>query len=152
MNKESRSASRTIIASPRAIFRAFLDPEVIVKWRTPAGVRLRIHAFDARPGGGYRMELSHTATIEQAKSTGYRDIVRARFIEILPDERLVEAVQFESGLPEFAGIMTVTTTLASVIDGTKVTVLAEDVPHGILEADQIQAMGSSLKRLADFLE
>lgn len=152
MMRETHSASRTIIASARAIFRALLDPEVVVKWRAPNGMTARFLMFDARPGAGYRMELSYGPAGGQGKSTPTSDIVHGRFVEFLPDEKIVETIQFESDDPAFAGIMTVTTTLAPVIDGTKVTIMAENVPTGISEADHQVGMNASLKKLADFLE
>lgn len=147
------SASRIIIATPRAIFRAFLDAEVLVKWRAPAGMTARLHAFDPREGGGYRMELVYAdPTCAMPKSSATSDIVRARFLELLPDQRLVEAVEFEGTDPAFEGRMTLTTTLTPVNGGTKVMIVADDVPAGIDEADHRAGMESSLKNLAGLLE
>ncbi len=39
MTKEIHSAARAILAKPPAIFRAYVDPEALVKWRAPAGMR-----------------------------------------------------------------------------------------------------------------
>ncbi len=152
MSRETHSASRIIIATPRAIFRAHIDPEVLVKWRAPHGMQARLHEFSARPGGGYHMELSHVDGTGQGKSTASSDIVRVRFAELIPDDRIVEEAEFQSDDPAHAGRMTITTMLAPVTGGTKVTVTAENVPASISEEDHRKGMESSLRNLALLLE
>ena len=153
MTAQTHSASRTILATPRAIFRAFVDPEVVPKWRAPANMEARLLSFDPRVGGGYRMELvyRHPANGDP-KSTGTSDIVEASFVELFPDEKIVETAQFESDDPRFTGTMTLTTTMKPVAGGTKVTFVAENVPSGISEADHVMGMESTLKSLANLLE
>jgi uncharacterized protein YndB with AHSA1/START domain len=149
----SHSASRTILATPRAIFRAHLDPKMLVKWRAPAGMSLRIEAFDPRIGGRYRMAFLYAEpNAAQPKSSDDSDILEGHFIELVPDERIVEAVRFESDEPAFQGTMTVTTVLIPVAGGTKVSIIAENVPAGISEADHHKGMDASLKNLAALLE
>lgn len=151
MPTSTHTASRIILASARAIFRAFVDPEVLAKWRAPAGVTGRVSNFDPRVGGGYRMKLTYLAEGE-GKTDGRNDVVSVRFLELLPDETIIEAVTFESEQPEFAGKMTLTTSLRPVTDGVRVTFVAEDVPHGISEADHQRGMNSALNNLATLLE
>lgn len=152
MSREIHSASRIIIATPRAIFRAHLDPEVLVKWRPPFGMQARLCEFSARPGGGYRMELAYTAGGGKGKSTPHSVIVRVRFAELIPDDRIVEEVRFESDAPAIAGMMTITTLLAPVTGGTKMTVTAENMPARFSEEDHRSAMESSIRNLALLLE
>ncbi|PJG47129.1 ATPase [Sphingobium sp. LB126] len=153
MNFSTHTTSRIILATQRAIFRAFLDPEVIVNWRPPSGMTAEIHGFDPRPGGGYRMTLTYEdASIGTGKSAAERDVVLSRFIEIYPEERIVESISFETKDPAFSGTMTLTTTMRPVTGGTKVTFLAENVPVGIAEADHLKGMDSTLRNLANLLE
>lgn len=152
MSRETHSASRVIIATPRAIFRAHLDPEVLTKWRAPSGMEARLSGFRAKAGGGYRMTLRYLDDSGHGKSTADSDVVRVRFVELLPDELIVEAVEFESDDPAFAGVMTITTRLMPVTDGTKISVTAQNVPSGISEEDHRQGMDSSLRNLALLLE
>jgi uncharacterized protein YndB with AHSA1/START domain len=56
--KRTDSASRIIIASPRTIYQAFLDPEAVASWRPPEGMKGQIYAFEPHEGG-----LSHVARI-----------------------------------------------------------------------------------------
>ena len=147
------TASRIVLASPRAVFRAFIDPEVVVKWRAPADMDAKLQSFEPRVGGGYRMELTYRDPASaRPKSTPRSDIVDARFVELVPEETIVEAVKFESNDPSFAGTMTITTTLAVVNGGTKVTFAAENVPSGISAEDHKTGMEAALKNLANLLE
>src|SRR5262249_46547235 len=57
--RRTDSATRVIDAPPEAIYRAFLDPEAWVKWLPPEGMTGRIYKFEPRPGGNYRMALTH---------------------------------------------------------------------------------------------
>lgn len=88
----------------------------------------------------------------RGKTTPDADHFQGHFVELLPDEKIVEAVEFESDDPAFAGIMTITTTLAPVTGGTKVTFLAENAPAGISAAEHKAGMDSTLKNLANFIE
>ncbi|MDF0490162.1 SRPBCC domain-containing protein [Sphingomonas sp. H39-1-10] len=152
MSSPSHSASRIIIATPRAIFRAFVDPEVLVKWRAPTGMEAELLAFDPRLGGGYTMALRYLDAKGSGKSTADTNIVVARFVELEAEERIVEAISFESAEPAFGGTMRLTTTMKPVTGGTKVTFLAEEVPPGINDSDHVAGMESVLKNLANLLE
>jgi len=112
-----------------------------------------IYRFDPRVGGGYRMAFTYDDTlVGRGKTADNADIFEGRFIELIPDEKIVEAIDFESADPAFAGTMTITTTLTPVRDGTKVTFTAENVPAGISAADHKTGMESTLKNLANLLE
>jgi len=71
---------------------------------------------------------------------------------MVPNERIVEAVEFITEDPAFSGEMTITTTLTGVPKGTEVTILCENVPVGIGPDDHEQGMTSSLENLAAFTE
>ncbi|AOH85897.1 ATPase [Sphingomonas panacis] len=149
----THSAARTILASPRAIYRAFLDPETVTSWRPPKGMTAKIFHFDLRPGGGYRIAFIYDdAEARQGKSSADADTFEGRFVELVPEEKIVEAITFESDDPAFGGTMTITTRLTPVRDGTKVTFVAENVPPGISSADHKTGMESTLKNLANLLE
>lgn len=152
-DSQTHTASRTIIASQRAIFRTFLDLEAVSSWRAPKGMTAKILEFDPRPGGIYKMAFIYSETDHgRGKSTADADIFEGRFVELVPDELIVEEVRFESGNAAFAGTMRVTTTFLQVTGGTKVTIRAENVPPGISAADHRAGMASTLKNLANFIE
>jgi hypothetical protein len=68
------------------------------------------------------------------------------------DDRVVQAVDFVSDDPAFAGTMTMTWSVRAVPDGTVVEFVADDVPSGITAADHAAGMGSSLEQLARYVE
>src|SRR5438132_12538543 len=78
-------------------------------WLPPGGMTGRFERFDARPGGSYRMVLTYPdASGAPGKATADSDIVEARFADIVPGERVVQAVDFVSDDPAYAGTMTMT--------------------------------------------
>lgn len=137
-------------APPRRVFEAFIDADALVEWLPPTGMVGRIEHFDPRPGGSYRMVLAHRSGTG-GKAGGGEDVVEGRFIEIVPGERVVQAVEFPSDDPAFAGIMTMTWSVAASGAGSVVTFRADDVPEGISADDHQEGFRSSLENLAAFL-
>src|SRR3712207_7971589 len=90
----------------------------------------RFERYDARPGGGYRLVLTYAeADAAPGKTTADSDAVEASFVELVPGERVVQAVRFDSDDPAYAGTMTMTWTLEPRGSTTVVAVRAEDVPE-----------------------
>jgi uncharacterized protein YndB with AHSA1/START domain len=113
----------------------------------------RFERFDPRPGGSYRLVLTYVdASRGEGKATTDSDIVEARYIDIVPGVRVVQAVDFESDDAAFAGTMNVTWEITAVDGGTRIDVTAEDVPDGISAEDHAAGLASSLANLADHLE
>lgn len=148
------SVSRIIKATPRALYRAFLDPAAVARWRPPTGMSARIFAFDAREGGGYRMAFDYAVEDRsvRGKTSEHSDSFEGRFAMLVPDRRIVEEIDFESDDPDFTGTMRLTTTFEPVAAGTKVTVLCENAPAGIKDSDHQVGIESSLANLAAFTE
>lgn len=150
----THSGSRLIHASPHAIYRAFLDPAAVAAWRPPQGMTGEVFRFEPRAGGTFRMAFVYAdgGASNPGKSTRDADVFEGRFAELVPDARIVEVVRFQSDDPAFGGEMTLTTTLHPVAQGTEVTVLIENVPAGISDADHEAGIASSLENLAKFVE
>ncbi len=143
------SASRVILASPRTLFRAFVDPQMRASWRAPDGMSATISAFDPRVGGGYIMTLTYLErTPGSGKTTTDSDIVHVEFAELAAEERVVELVRFESDDPAIAGEMRLVTCFTPVADGTRVTMTADRIPTGIGKVEHETGMAASLKKLA----
>lgn len=84
--------TRTILAAPRVVYRAFLDPEAVVYWRLPKGMTAKIYRFDPRVGGGYRIS-----------NRGARDPVRRKAGQgvddrVLRNPHISDCVPVESAL------------------------------------------------------
>src|ERR1700753_1367891 len=146
-------ASRLIAASPQRVWAALVDPGALLAWLPPGGMTGRFERFEARPGGSYRMVLTYAdASGAPGKATADSDIVEARFIDIVPGQRVVQAVDFVSDDPPHAGTMIMTWEVAAVGAGTRVDIVAEDVPDGISAEDHAAGLASSLAKLAAYVE
>jgi uncharacterized protein YndB with AHSA1/START domain len=146
-------ASICIDASPKRLYGAFVDSSALIKWLPPAGARGIIDVFEPRPGGAFRITLVFDAASSSGgKTTSNTDVVRGRFVELIPGERICWAIDFESDDPSFAGTMTMNWTFVPKNGSTLVTVTAVDVPTGIRPADHERGMASSLANLAAYME
>ncbi|MBC7830589.1 MAG: SRPBCC domain-containing protein, partial [Hyphomicrobium sp.] len=116
------TASRVIRAPAQKIYAAHVDPQAVAQWRPPQGMRAEIYSFDARAGGGYRMAFVYEDASVAGKTTGNADEFEGQFVVLVPGERIVERVEFRSDDPAFAGVMTITTALVAVTDGTRVDI------------------------------
>jgi uncharacterized protein YndB with AHSA1/START domain len=146
-------ASRVIAAPPGRVWAALVEPEALLAWLPPGGMTGRFERFDARPGGSYRMVLTYPgASGAPGKATADSDIVEACFVDIVLGKRVVQAVDFVSDDPAYAGTMTMTWKITADDAGTRVDIVAEHVPDGISVEDHAAGLGSSLAKLATYLE
>ena len=147
------SASLLVHTDPARLFAAMVDPDALAQWLPPEGMSGRFEHFDARPGGSFRLVLSHeTPGHGPGKTTPDSDVVDARFVDLVPGQRVVQEVDFVSDDPNFRGTMTMTWELAGAGDATLVTVRADGVPPGISAEDHAVGMASSLANLAAYVE
>jgi uncharacterized protein YndB with AHSA1/START domain len=147
------TASRVISAPVERVYAALVDAGALTVWLPPAGMSGRFERFDARPGGSYRMILTYAdASTAAGKTTAGSDVVEARFVDIVPGVRVVQAVDFVSDDPAYAGTMTMTWEVAGVDAGTRVEIRAVDVPAGIRAEDHAAGLASSLANLAAYVE
>ena len=145
--------SRVIAASSERAWAALVDPGALLAWLPPGEMTGRFARFEGRPGGSYRMVLTYPdASGAPGKATADSDIVEARFVDIVPGERVVQAVDFVSHDPANADTMTMAWEVTAVDAGTRVDIVAEDVPDGISAEDHAAGLASSLTTLAAYLE
>ena len=150
------TASRVVVGSarprPRRRCSMWLRTNAFVVCLLP-GMSGRFDRFDARPGGSYRMVLTYEeASATSGKATADSDIVEARFIDIVPGVRVVQAVNFVADDPDLAGTMTMTWEVTATDAGTRVDILADQVPSGISAEDHAAGLASSLANLAAYVE
>lgn len=149
---QTHRARRLIDAAPEAVWAALTDPAAIARWRAPEGMTARIDAYELRPGGGIRMTLTYDDPATAAgKTSAGEDVVEGRIVALDPPRRLIEAFEFQSDDPAFAGEMTLTTLLEPLGSETEVSFTAENVPSGISESDHVAGMTSTLENLARVL-
>jgi uncharacterized protein YndB with AHSA1/START domain len=135
------------------VFDALVDREALETWLPPNGMTARFERFDPTPGGGYRLVLTYAdPTGAPGKSAADADVVEVRYLDIVANDRVVQAVDFVSDDPAFAGTMTMTWAVRAVDGGARVEIVAEDVPDGISAADHAAGLTSSLEGLAGYVE
>lgn len=146
-------ASRVIAAPPERVYDALVDRAALVEWLPPQGMTATFERFDPRPGGTYRLVLTYAdPSGAPGKATADTDIVDARFTDVVPGVRVVQAVDFVSDDPAFAGTMIMTWEVTAVDGGSRVAITAENVPDGISPGDHATALASSLGKLAAYVE
>lgn len=147
------AASRVIAGPPDRVYAALIDPSALEVWLPPGGMTARFEHFDPRPGGSYRLVLTYDDPKgAPGKATPDTDIVEARFVEVVPGDRVVQAVDFVGDDPSLRGTMTMTWQVTAVAGGSRVDIVADDVPDGISAEDHAAGLASSLDNLATFIE
>lgn len=141
------------VRAPRsAVYRALLDADAVARWRAPDGMTGRVHEFDAREGGRFRVSLTYDDPGGAGKSEGRTDTYGGHFAELVPDERVVEEIEFEAADPALRTQMTITTTLTDAGDGTEVAVVHEGVPDAVPADANETGTRMSLANLARLVE
>ena len=146
--------SKFIKAPPEALYRAFTDPAALAVWRVPGDMTAEVHHFDERVGGGYEMSLYYPASEPtlRGKTSGREDRYTARFVELTPPSRIVEAITFDSPDPAFSGEMTMEVTFEAEDGGTTVAIVFKNIPSGIRPEDNEAGTRSALEKLARYVE
>jgi uncharacterized protein YndB with AHSA1/START domain len=88
----------------------------------------------------------------RGKTSEREDRFRARFVELTPPTRIVQAISFDAADPAFSGEMTMVVAFEDREGGTEVTILFEHIPPGIRPDDNEAGTRSSLEKLARYVE
>jgi uncharacterized protein YndB with AHSA1/START domain len=139
-------------ASRASVYRALLDARAVAIWMVPNGMTSEVHTFDAREGGAFRISLTYVDGIGTGKTTSHTDTYHGRFVKLVPNQRVVEVVEFETTDPALVGEMTITYTLAEERGGTEVLAVHEGLPRGVSAADNEVGWRMSLAKLATLVE
>ena len=113
---------RVLRATPDRVYRAFLDPDAMVKWLPPNGFTGKVHAMDARVGGSHRMSFTNF-------TSGKSHAFGGTYLELTKNERLRYTDKFDD--PNLPGEMQVTITLKAVSCGTELSIVQEGIPEMI---------------------
>jgi uncharacterized protein YndB with AHSA1/START domain len=139
--------------APRAtVYRALLDAVAVATWMVPTGMTSQVHAFDPREGGAFRISLTYDASTGTGKTTAHTDTYHGHFVRLVPNEQVVEAVEFETSDPALRGEMTITITLTDADGGTDLVAVHEGLPPGLSPADNEVGWQLSLAKLAALVE
>ena len=117
---------RVLRSKPERVYRAFIDPDALVKWLSPHGFTAKVHQMEARVGGTYKMSFKNF-------TTGTAHSFGGKYLELVPNERLRYTDKFDD--PNLPGEMQTTITIKAVPVGVELNVVQEGLPDAIpLEA------------------
>lgn len=137
-----------IAAPPDVVYRALLDPQLIEQWRVPVGMHAKVHDFEVRPGGRFRVSLTYEAPGQAGKTSAHTDTYHGWFRELDVDRRVVEALEFETSDPDMQGEMRIVTELEPRDRGTLLVATHENLPPGVSRDDNHAGWTDALAKLA----
>jgi uncharacterized protein YndB with AHSA1/START domain len=111
-----------------------------------------VHEFDAREGGAFRVSLTYVDPNRTGKTAAQTDTYSGHFAALVPDEEVVEVLEFETADPELRGQMTITTKLLDADGGTDVVMVHEGIPSGVSARDNEIGTRMALDNLASLVE
>jgi uncharacterized protein YndB with AHSA1/START domain len=134
---------RVLRTTPDRLYRAFIDPDAMVKWLPPHGFTGKVHHADQKVGGTYKMSFTNF-------SSGKSHSFGGEYLELVPGQRLRWTDRFDD--PNLPGEMKVTVNLKKVAVGTEVNILQEGIPDVIPAEACILGWQESLTLLAQLVE
>jgi uncharacterized protein YndB with AHSA1/START domain len=141
------------VQAPRAdVYRALLDAQAVATWMMPQGMTSQVHVFEPREGGLFRISLTYDTPTGTGKTTVHTDTYHGHFVKLVPNEQVVEVLEFETEDPALRGEMTITFTLTDVDGGTDVLGVHENLPPGVSPADNETGWRMALEKLARLVE
>jgi uncharacterized protein YndB with AHSA1/START domain len=115
---------RQRVNAPRAaVYRALLDPQAVATWMVPTGMTSQVHRFEPREGGAFRISLPYAKPTATGKTTAHTETYHGRVVRLVPDELVIETVEFETSNPSLQGEMTIAIALSDAAGGTEVKAL-----------------------------
>ena len=141
------------VNAPRAqVYRALLDAQAVATWMVPDGMTSHVHAFDPREGGSFRISLTYDKPSGSGKTTAHTDTYHGRFVKLVPNEQVVEVMEFEADDDAMRGEMMMTFTLTEADGGTDVLAVHDNLPPGVAPADNETGTRMALEKLARLVE
>ena len=134
---------RVLRATPERVYRAFLDPDAMVKWLPPYGFTGKVDHADAKIGGTYKMSFTNF-------TTGKSHSFGGRYLEMKPSELIRYTDKFDD--PNLPGEMQTTVTLKKVSCGTELSVVQAGVPDVIPAEACYLGWQESLAQLANLVD
>lgn len=134
---------RVLRSSPEKVYRAFLDADAMCRWLPPYGFIGKMHHFEPRVGGTFKMSFINFGT-------GNSHSFGGEYIELVPHERIRYTDKFDD--PNLPGEMAVIVTLKKVSCGTEVNIEQSGIPEMIPAEMCYLGWQESLLQLAHLVE
>jgi uncharacterized protein YndB with AHSA1/START domain len=134
---------RVLRSKPDRVYRAFLEPDAVVKWMAPHGFTGKVHHMEPRVGGTYKMSFRNF-------TTGSSHSFGGKYLELVPNERIRHTDAFDD--PNLPGELQVTITIKPVLVGVELQILQEGIPDVIPVEACYLGWQESLTLLAQLVE
>ena len=136
--------SRTFQASRQRVYRAWTDPELLIRWFVDDDAEMQIRELDLRVGGRWRFE---------GTMAGKPWTLEGMFQEVRPPERLVYTWKWSGGMGfDSPGDTTVIVDFRERGKGTEVTVTQEGFPSALTREGHYKGWIGCLDRLGGLVE
>lgn len=134
---------RVLRAPPARVYKGFLDPDGLAKWLPPYGFTCKVHSFDPRVGGGFRMSFTNF-------TSGNGHSFGGEYLELVTNQKIRYTDKFDD--PNLPGTMEVMVTLRQVSVGTELNIVQSGIPDVIPVEACYLGWQESLKQLAHLVE
>ncbi len=134
---------RILRTGPEKLYRAFLEPDAMVKWIAPFGFTCKVQHMDAKVGGTFKMSF-HNFSSGQGHSFG------GKYLALEPNQLIRYTDRFDD--PNLPGEMQVTVSLNPVACGTELGIVQEGIPEAIPVEMCYLGWQESLLQLAQLVE
>ncbi|MBI2510437.1 MAG: SRPBCC family protein [Opitutae bacterium] len=134
---------RILRAAPEKVYRAFVDADALAKWLPPYGFTCKVHQFDGKVGGTFKMSFTNF-------TTGKSHSFGGTYHELVPGQRVRYTDKFDD--PNLPGEMSVTVALKPVLCGTDMSIEQSGIPAAIPAEMCYLGWQESLLQLAQVVE
>lgn len=134
---------RVLRSKPERVYRAFLEPDALIKWMPPNGFTATVHHIEPRVGGTYKMSFRNF-------TTGSSHSFGGKYLELVPNERIRHTDAFDD--PNLPGEMQITVTIKPVSVGIELQIVQEGIPDVIPVEACYLGWQESLTLLAQLIE
>ena len=134
---------RVLRCPPQKVYRAFIEPDAMIKWLPPHGFTCKVQQMDTRVGGSFRMSFHNFGS-------GHGHSFGGEYLELVPGERIHYTDRFDD--PALPGVLEVTVLLRPVLCGTDLQITQTGIPEAIPLEMCYLGWQESLTQLAALVE
>ena len=143
MSSNTIRLHRVLRSTPEKVYRAFLDADAMAKWLPPHGFTCKVHHFEGKVGGTFKMSFANFGT-------GNGHSFGGTYLELVPNQRVRYTDKFDD--PNLPGEMSVTVDIKKVSCGVELNIEQAGVPAVIPAEACYLGWQESLCQLAALVE
>jgi uncharacterized protein YndB with AHSA1/START domain len=129
--KQELLITREFNAPREMVFKAFTDPELLIRWLGPKNMTMSIDVYEMKAGGWYR----YVHTDERGNHYAFRGSVH----EVYTPERIIQTFEFE-GIPG-KGHVSLDTSIFEELSENRTKLTIHSVFRSVMDRDGMAASG-----------